>query len=160
MPEIIRKYGKEEWRVCVLTNEIHGHLGSYSIVGAKMGIKAREILHADIDRINVVTFAGTSPPFSCMNDGLQISTGATLGLGMIEVRKDTTVCPSAIFSYQGKKIRLTLKKSLQSEIDKDISAAILKYGGLTHGYWELIRIVSLKHWLEFDRNEIFDIEVL
>ena len=160
MKEVISKYGKDEWKVCVLTNEIHGHLGTYSIIGAKMGLKAREILHAEIDRINVVSFAGNEPPYSCLNDGLQISTGATLGLGMIEISKDSIIYPSATFSYQNKKIKLILKKSVQEKIDKDISDGIVKYGRLTQGYWKLIREVSLKHWLEFDRNEIFEVQEL
>ena len=136
------------------------HLGTYSIIGAKMGLKAREILHAEIDRINVVSFAGNEPPYSCLNDGLQISTGATLGLGMIEISKDSIVYPAAIFSYKNKKIKLILKKSVQEQIDKDISNGIVKYGRLTQGYWKLIREVSLKHWLELDRNEIFEIQEL
>ncbi len=160
MNEVIKKYGKEEWRVCVLTNEIHGHLGTYSIVGAKMGMKAREILNAEIDRIEVFSFAGNTPPLSCMNDGLQISTGATLGLGMIKINNDSVSSPSAIFIYKDKKIKLTLKKEIYDKIENDIDAGVLKYGGLTEGYWKLIRAASLKHWLELDRNEIFEIEEL
>ena len=39
----IQRYGEEEWRAVTLTNEIHGHLGIYSTLGAKMGIRAREL---------------------------------------------------------------------------------------------------------------------
>ena len=158
MNETIKRYGKEEWRVCVLTNEIHGHLGTYSIIGAKMGMLARDILNAEIDRIEITTFAGTRPPLSCMNDGLQISTGATLGLGMIEIKNDSVITPSAIFSYKGKKIKLTLKKEIAEKIEKDINNGVVKYGNLTQGYWKLIRAMSLKHWLDLDRNKIFTIQ--
>ncbi len=37
--KIIERYGLEEWKACLLTNEFHRHLGIYSIVGAKMGHK-------------------------------------------------------------------------------------------------------------------------
>lgn len=160
MNEVINKYGKEEWRVCVLTNEIHGHLGTYSIVGAKMGMRARDIFIAEIDRIEVFSFAGDTPPLSCMNDGIQISTGATLGLGMIKISSDQDSYPSAIFTYKGKKIKLTLKKDIYENIERDIENSVLKYGGLTEGYWKLIRAASLKHWLELDRSLIFDMEEL
>lgn len=41
--KIIAEHGEEEWRACVLTSEIHRHLGIYSLVGAKMGLRAREV---------------------------------------------------------------------------------------------------------------------
>ncbi|MBW1708206.1 MAG: nucleoside hydrolase, partial [Deltaproteobacteria bacterium] len=41
--KIISKYGLEEWKACLLTNEFHRHLGIYSLIGAKMGVRAREI---------------------------------------------------------------------------------------------------------------------
>ena len=60
--KIIAAYGLEEWKACFLTNELHRHLGIYSLVGAKMGIRAREILEAPFDTLKVVSFAGRKPP--------------------------------------------------------------------------------------------------
>jgi pyrimidine-specific ribonucleoside hydrolase len=40
----IALYGYDEWKANVMTDEFHGHLGVFSIVGAKMGIRARDIL--------------------------------------------------------------------------------------------------------------------
>lgn len=40
MDSAIARYGPEEWKANVMTDEFHGHLGVFSIVGAKMGIKA------------------------------------------------------------------------------------------------------------------------
>ncbi|MDP4187259.1 MAG: nucleoside hydrolase [Bacteroidota bacterium] len=160
MNKIIQNFGKEEWRVCVLTNEIHGHLGVYSIVGAKMGLKARELLNTDVDRLEVLSFAGHKPPMGCMNDGLQVSTGATLGLGMIHISDDSIIRPEAIFTYKGKKIRLRLKDEYNKQVDADINKGILEYGNLTDGYWKLIRILSLKYWAEWNRNDMFIVEPL
>ena len=33
------RHGLEEWKAAVLTSELHRHLGTYSIVGAKMGLR-------------------------------------------------------------------------------------------------------------------------
>ena len=41
---VISRYGNDEWRAAVLTNELHGHLGIYATIGVKMGIFAREKL--------------------------------------------------------------------------------------------------------------------
>ncbi|MDX9907812.1 MAG: hypothetical protein RBS55_14600, partial [Bacteroidales bacterium] len=42
MAETLKEYGEEEWRLVALTSEIHGHLGIYAIIGAKMGLFAKE----------------------------------------------------------------------------------------------------------------------
>jgi len=158
MDEIINKYGKKEWRICVLTNEMHGHLGIYSLIGAKMGLKAREIFKAGIDQIKVYSYAGNIQPLSCMNDGIQVSTGSTLGRGTITVFNDSIFQPKALFIFNNKKIEICLKENYKKQIEDDINQGIIKYGNLTSGYWKLIRKLGLKYWKEWDRNVIFDIE--
>jgi len=100
------------------------------------------------------------PPLSCLNDGLQISTGATLGLGNIKIDTDTILRPSAIFEYKGKKVKLTLKDEYYQQVDKDINQGISKFGNLTDGYWKLIRKLSIQYWLEWNRDNLFDIKFI
>lgn len=154
----IARYGYEEWKANVMTDEFHGHLGVYSIVGAKMGIRAREIFGVGPDMLTSVTYAGTKPPYSCLNDGIQVSTGATLGMGTIHLANDSISRPSAIFTYKGRSVKLSLKKEYLDKVDSDISEGILKFGLMDDGYWKLIRRNALKYWLEWDRNKIFDVE--
>ncbi|MDD5507267.1 MAG: nucleoside hydrolase [Bacteroidales bacterium] len=90
---IIRAHGLEEWRAGVLTNELHRHLGAYAIIGTKMGLRAREYFRAGHDQLKVVSYAGSIPPVSCLNDGLQVSTGATLGHGLIRIAEVVTSEP-------------------------------------------------------------------
>ncbi len=156
--EIIKRHGKEEWKLCVLTNEFHRHLGIYSIIGAKMGLKAREIFNVGIDKLEVYSYAGSIPPISCLNDGLQISTGATLGYGTIKIAADSISTPEALFIYKNYKKKLRLKDEYLKQIKSDINQGIIKYGNLTSGYWKLIRELGIKYWLEWDRDEIFDVE--
>ena len=94
----IARWGKEEWRAVILTNEIHGHIGIYSTIGAKMGIYALELLSRlcnKAEELKVLSFAGSRPPVSCFHDGLQISTGATLGHGSIKIAKSAQRAESA-----------------------------------------------------------------
>ncbi|MCJ7449231.1 MAG: nucleoside hydrolase [Bacteroidales bacterium] len=72
--EIIDKYGIDEWTSGVLANELHRHLGVFAIIGVKMGIRAREYFNTGVDEFYAISFAGSIPPLSCMNDGLQVST--------------------------------------------------------------------------------------
>ena len=55
---IIARHGLEEFKATLLTNELHRHLGTYSILGAKMGLRAREILGASLDSLTVISLAG------------------------------------------------------------------------------------------------------
>jgi len=154
--EIQKRHGMEEWKLAVLTNEIHQHLGIYSIVGAKMGLFAREYFGVGLDKMKVKSLAGFYPPVSCLNDGLQISTGATLGRGDIEVLTTPPSLPSAIFTCNGRKVQVTLKSEYSKQAAKDISDGIVKYGNLTNGYWNMVRELSIKYWLEWDRKKMFD----
>ena len=157
MDETIHKFGPEEWKACVLTDEIHGHLGIYSIIGAKMGIRAREYFHVSTDKLHVITYGGNKPPKSCLNDGLQASTGATIGQGLITVASVEEALPQADFSYEGKTIRIRLKDEYKRQIENDISRGIVKYGLLNAGYWKMVRSQALDYWKNWDRNLIFEI---
>jgi pyrimidine-specific ribonucleoside hydrolase len=153
--QIIERHGHDEWRASILTNELHGHLGIYSLIGVKMGIRARELLGARLDELRVVSYAGFSPPLSCMNDGLQTATGASLGHGTIQVKTIGSMA-EAQFSLGNSSVRLRLKQTVLDRIRRDISNAITKFGNLTPAYFSEVRRIAIKYWLELDRKEIFD----
>ena len=171
----IARWGKEEWRAVILTNEIHGHIGIYSTIGAKMGIYALELLSRlcnKAEELKVLSFAGSRPPVSCFNDGLQISTGATLGHGAIEIAKscaenkehaDARV--EAIFRFRAicgteakeMQLRVWLKEELMQQIAGDIANAVKQYGH-TPDYWQQVRRLALDYWQQWNRAEIFETE--
>jgi pyrimidine-specific ribonucleoside hydrolase len=154
--QIITRYGVEEWKAALLTSELHRHLGTYSIIGAKMGIRARELLGASLDELSVESHAGLKPPLSCLNDGLQVSTGASLGRGTIKVLTDNTPRCEAVFVHGNKILRLRLKPNVASRITSEIATLVKRHGGITPAYFRDVRIQSLGHWLELDRGEIFE----
>ncbi|MBN1213785.1 MAG: nucleoside hydrolase [candidate division Zixibacteria bacterium] len=153
--ELLEHHGPEEWSAVLLTNELHRHLGIYSIIGAKMGICAREILNASLDDLEVISFAGSEPPLSCMNDGLQAATGASLGRGTIRV-ETTAPAAAAVFVKKDKRLKLEVKKEIIERIRADIKRAIEQYGNLTPAYFAEVRRLSLNYWREMDRKMIFD----
>ena len=129
--EIVGRHGLEEWRAAVIANELHRHLGIYSIIGVKMGIRARELLNATLDDLEVTSLASNEPPLSCLNDGLQASTGASLGRGSISI--DPSGDPSgtmagAIFMKEGKRLKITVKDSVIAGIREDIRSAVAEHG--------------------------------
>lgn len=159
MDQIIRRHGLKEWRAGVITNELHGHLGVYAIIGTKMGMRAREFFRAGHDQLEVFSHAGTAPPVSCLNDGLQVSTGATTGHGLIRTATEGPFEPCAMFSHQGHSITIRLKESYWQTVRENITGCIQIKGNLSDGYWECIRELALRCWVEWDRFELFEIIV-
>ncbi len=157
--EAVARHGASEWRAGVLTNELHGHLGIYATVGVKMGIRAREWFAIGVDDLHVTSLAGSQPPVSCMNDGLQVAAGATVGHGLFTVEEVAAPRPEALFRFRGRTIRLTLKPEYARRIRDDVQRGIELYGGLTEAYWQYVRALALRYWVEFDRHEMFDLRV-
>ena len=93
-----------------------------------MGLRSREILKTPLGKIRVISLAGDDPPLSCLNDGLQVSTGASLGRGTISV-SDVTFEPAAIFVNNGCRLKLELKKEVLQKIRSQIRNAREKSGG-------------------------------
>jgi pyrimidine-specific ribonucleoside hydrolase len=154
-PQIITRHGLEEWKATVLTSELHRHLGTYSIVGAKMGLAAREHFGVALDELRVESHAGSKPPLSCVNDGLQVATGASLGRGTITVLTNASAC-EAVFIYGDRRLRLRLKPEFAKRIATDMAELVKRHGGTPPAYFQDVRGVSLQHWLNFDRNTMFE----
>ncbi len=158
--EIRNKYGEDEWTSGVIANELHRHLGVFAIIGVKMGIRAREYFCTGVDEMSVTTHAGAIPPLSCMNDGIQVSTGATPGHGLLTVSTEKPFFAAADFTHRDITIRITLKKELADRVSGELREINFIHGLDSDIYWELVRKNSIKYWLQFDRHEIFDIEVI
>jgi pyrimidine-specific ribonucleoside hydrolase len=153
---LIKFHGLREWKAITLTNEIHNHLGLYSIVGAKMGIRAREYFHTTSDHLNIKSFAGYEPPLSCFNDGLQIGSGCTIGNGSFSIQKDETE-PEATVVFNDQKINIHLKTDFYNKIQRTIIKNKNIHGMGSKEYWEAIRKEGIKIWKNFNRREIFEI---
>ncbi len=158
--EIRNKCGEDEWTSGVIANELHRHLGVFAIIGVKMGIRAREYFCTGVDEMTVTTHAGSIPPLSCMNDGIQVSTGATPGHGLLAVSAEKPFFAAADFTHKDITIRITLKQELADRVSAELKEINFIHGLDSDIYWELVRKNSIKYWLQFDRHEIFDIEVI
>lgn len=154
----IEKFGFIEWKAICMTNEIHGHTGIYSIIGAKMGIRAMEYFNLGVNNMEVTSLAGMDPPLSCFNDGIQISTGATIGQGLISVSDSVSAIPSAFFTFNRQRIFIELKPEIAEQMKSEIRFGVQNYGLQSDEYWLYIEKLALKYWEAYDRHEIFEIE--
>lgn len=152
----IARFGVQEWKAGVLTNELHGHLGIYAILGVKMGLAALSYLGVEPGDVSIRSYAGMKPPVSCMNDGLQVSTEATFGHGLIFSPITETPRPMADFTANGRTVQLRFRPEIEQLIRNDIRNAFEKYAH-TPPYWAHIRQLAIRYWAELDRTKIFDI---
>ena len=78
--------------------DFHGHLGPYLVVGWRMGKTANEKLGKAPFEMKSRVKTGGKTPLSCIVDGVQFSTGCTLGKGNIEITNEKK--PKAVFKTQ------------------------------------------------------------
>lgn len=157
---IPERFGTQEWTAIVLTHEFHQHVGIYTLLGAKMAVRARELLGAPMRAVEVTAETTRQQPFACMIDGLQVGLGSTLGQNLIEVPEGGTPAVAARFYFGGHTIRLSLKQEYSDRLAAIISDARAAHGDLTPAYFEAVEKASYDVWKEFDRKEIFEVEDL
>lgn len=98
----------------------HGHIGPYAVIGYRMGEIANRMLGTDPFFKKAVVWTGANPPLSCIVDGIQISSGCTFGKGNIAV-KNKSLARAEFSNNDGKHIKITLKPSIQEEIDTKVT---------------------------------------
>ena len=65
----------------------HGHLGPYLVLGIRMGLLANKILKPNgLHDLSATVYTGQSPPESCLLDGIQLTSGCTIGNGNLRVK--------------------------------------------------------------------------
>jgi len=70
--------------------KFHGHLGPFLVLGLRMGLAAVQVLRPQgLHDLSAIVWSSRSPPQSCVVDGIQFSSGCTLGKGNIRVRSSS-----------------------------------------------------------------------
>jgi formylmethanofuran dehydrogenase subunit E len=95
--------------------KFHGHSGPFLVLGLRMGQLALRLLDArGYFDIHCMAELQWSPPDSCVVDGIQFSTGCTMGKHNIAVAEREGV--AATFMKDGKSLRIELKPALLEHI--------------------------------------------
>ena len=94
--------------------KFHGHLGPFLVLGLKAGLFANDILGKDCFEMHVTVETETSPPFSCVVDGIQITTGCTMGKRNIMLKKGNGL--SVTFTRGEKRLRIRLKDEVLEDL--------------------------------------------
>lgn len=68
---------------------LHGHLGPFLVIGVRMGRMAKQVLGVDTSRndgLRAHVSVPFSTPFSCIIDGIQVTTKCTIGNQKLKVK--------------------------------------------------------------------------
>jgi len=98
-----------------------------TVVGAKMAVRARELMHAPMRQVRIVAETGPEPPFACAVDGMQAALASTYAQQLIEA----------------------------PETDTPTLAATFTLSNLTPAYFDAIENYCYEVWADFDRQVIF-----
>jgi len=155
---IVANNGETEWRAQLLLNDLHQHLGAYSLVGVKMGLRAAELLNAPPHVMEVFSETAASPPVSCLNDGVIVATGSTPGRSLFHQGKGRAGSTRVRFRYNGRSVTLSLKTAYQHRIARALSTLRQRFGLADHRYWSGVRGQGLEIWEKWHRRDLFDVE--
>jgi len=154
---IVAANGEDEWFAELLLNELHQHLGAYSILGAKMGLRAAELLNAPRHGMAVVSNAPATQPESCFDDGLLAATGSTPGRGLFRQEPGPPGSIQASFAYNRRRVTLRLKDAYREQIQGRIGELLGQYSLADQGYWDGVRAFGLEIWQDWHRLDLFEV---
>jgi formylmethanofuran dehydrogenase subunit E len=106
--------------------KFHGHIGPYAVLGYRMGLIANQKLGDGPFEKNTIVWTDTEPPLSCLVDGIQISSGCTLGKGSIKIQKDIDNLKAEFSNKKGEKILIMIKSAIRKEIDENVTEENIK----------------------------------
>jgi len=96
----------------------HGHLGVYVTLGLRMGaIGKRRFGH--YKGLHATVRSNPEPPMRCVLDGVQFSSGCTMGKGNIAFEAASE--PAVLFEKEGHRLRVSLRSGWREKIDREMS---------------------------------------
>jgi formylmethanofuran dehydrogenase subunit E len=99
-------------------HRFHGHLGVYVTVGLRMGSIGKRIL-GPYRGLHASVRSRSDPPMRCVVDGIQFSSGCTMGKGNIVLEPADE--PEVLFTKEARRLRIRLKPGWRERIDREMS---------------------------------------
>jgi formylmethanofuran dehydrogenase subunit E len=123
--------------------KLHGHVGPFLVIGLKMGAVAKKALNvsdAECTLLRAEVAVPLHPPFSCLLDGIQVSTTCTIGNQRLKIKNSKTIQATFTRQKEAKILKITLTQNLSEQ---------LKQNKLTETFaWKLA---------ELPENQLFNI---
>ena len=155
---ILAANGEDEWFAQLLLNELHEHLGAYSIIGVKMGLRAAEMLNAP-QHAMAIALARTADPTRELPQRRpagrhRLDTGAQ----SIPARAGTARHGSRHRSPSiGGRSPCASRRPTGHQIRDRIGQLRRAYDLSDDGYWEGVRKFGLDIWEDWHRLDLFEV---
>jgi formylmethanofuran dehydrogenase subunit E len=114
-----------ENRLLTQAGRFHGHIGPFLAIGLRMGIIANEVLGRTPMQTRARVTVEPKPPRSCVVDGIQITSGCTMGKRNIEIEPDEKTV-SATFTRGDSSVTVTLLGAFLEKMEADLDGAAEK----------------------------------
>ena len=119
----------------------HGHLGVYVTLGLRMGAIGRRVL-GHYKGLRASVRSSPEPPMLCVVDGIQFSSGCTMGKGNISIARADE--PEVLFEKEGHRVRVALKPGWRERIDREMAKET--------------ELEQSRFYYELDEADLFDVE--
>ena len=97
----------------------HGHLGGFAVLGFKAGeLLISRLAAKRYFGLHIVVWCPPQPPPSCLIDGIQLSTGCSVGKGNLHLRPSQTIYVRAANVNTGAQICIVPRDGLVNELLK------------------------------------------
>jgi formylmethanofuran dehydrogenase subunit E len=105
--------------------KLHGHLGPFLVIGARMGNLAEKTLNLnekDNRKLQTTVHTPPSTPFTCIIDGIQATTTCTIGNQRLKIRNSRKKI-TALFQTQNpqRTLRISVKPRVIEELTQKAS---------------------------------------
>jgi formylmethanofuran dehydrogenase subunit E len=103
--------------------KLHGHVGPFLVIGLKMGAAAKKALNvsdAECALLRAEVAVPLHPPFSCLLDGVQVSTTCTIGNQRLRVENSETVKATFTRQKDAKKVKITLTQHFSEQLEEKL----------------------------------------
>jgi len=94
----------------------HGHLGPWLVLGLKAGAYARKKLAASPLELSARVFCPAGTPYTCFVDGIQFSSGCTMGKGNISHHRAAGCRVEFTCRDRPARVRLALREEVWTEL--------------------------------------------
>ena len=100
----------------------HGHIGPFLAIGLKMGLIANETLGHEPMKVEAAVMVEPRPPRSCVVDGIQYSTGCTMGKRNIKIEPESEAV-RVRFTKGASGLTITLRPDFLEAMERDLEGA-------------------------------------
>ncbi len=121
--------------------EFHGHLGPFLVIGVRMGLIGLDRLNMPKDNsLRVTASLPLRVPFSCIIDGLQITTKCTVGNRKLSINDYKKIQAEFVMKNDGQKIVVSLNQSALEKLKQKLLRKNTKQDEIQELAWEIAKI--------------------